>query len=189
MEPAAALWSDAELNRYLDDALIETGQVARVEGTADIDVTDGSGAVPDDLLYPISFLWTAPRRYLLPWPHGVFSNPTAQGSPLYYRLAGGTVEVWPRATGTLKLAYWRRASAFEGDGSTVALPEPEAVERIFIEYAVAKAKQKQGDPAYAMHAAEFSRLLGEYTARRLQATQVPRDPIPSEIYLGVVFDG
>lgn len=170
-ETTPTIWTDAEINAALDQALLDIGTVARVEVSTDIAVADGQGSLPGDILLPISFLWPATRTYLRPWPHGEYDFYDTTGTPVFYRIMASTIRLYPKATGTLKCAYWRKASPFSSDTDTVSLPEPETVERMLVEYALAQLKLKEGDATFDIHARTYAALKLDYASRRLQMTQ------------------
>ncbi|HEX7022642.1 MAG TPA: hypothetical protein VF171_07280 [Trueperaceae bacterium] len=177
IEPQPGFWTDDELNRWLDEADQDLTEAAQVEaGPFGFSVEAGveDYALPADFLYArrveVGGVRLRPGRIddrRLPSIEDLLSFP-ATGSPDTYFIYAGRLHLSPvpAAGAQGSLWYYRGSLGLADDMAEPAIPA--RYHRLHILYAVAQAKRKADDPAYATYTAD-------YTAGRLAMMQELRD--------------
>ena len=101
-----------------------------METAADVAVTSGSGALPNDFLQARRLFWDddpdrelryVPPRTFHTLPERRFLVPQEALAPINFTIEGNTLLVSPASTGTIKLWYFQRFPALVNDADTNAL--------------------------------------------------------------------
>jgi hypothetical protein len=101
-----------------------------METAADVDITDGTGALPSGYLSMRRIRWDGEPKTVPDYeaPSVFYANryTATSGSPVSYTVEGGSIHVSPMITGTLKATYYARpaALAVDGDTNTVLTAHP-----------------------------------------------------------------
>ncbi len=149
--PSASRWSDDDLNRFLNEALLEVSRSAMLRKKAELSFLAGeqSKPLPADLLsidgLPQWLESGGTERYELARAEEPYPLDDASGSPEEYWLLenGIYLRPIPEFGGTLTLVYFKKFPALLNDTD---LPEPENVDGILIAYAMWQALDFDGNP-------------------------------------------
>ncbi len=179
-DTAGATWSDPAINDALNAALLDLSSVQREAAVADVAVTDGTGALPSDCLLLLRVVWLPTKTPLVLWAFPDTPDPDSIGTPTHYTLRGSDLVVWPEASGTVRLSYWRKTALLASDTATISMPESEVVERMAVQYAIAACKHMVGDPDWQQYDALYLRERAGYADRRLKATQAAYGTMAAE---------
>ncbi|MDI3298381.1 MAG: hypothetical protein QJR08_04335 [Bacillota bacterium] len=176
-EPQAAFWSDSEINQYINEAVQDLGRVARIAARAQVSVSAGQALVsyPSDFQALRDVAWLDLTNAL--WPlarirRGVEPD-TSSATPTGFIPDVGGIRLWPTpsAGGSLILAYWRRPARLSADTDTSDLPgDPGEIDRMIVDYAVARARRKDDDPAWVAYYQTYQMARAEYRSQRMLAT-------------------
>lgn len=165
--PTASRWSDDDLNRFLNEALLEISRAAKRRKTAALSFTAGedSKILPADLLrIDGNPLWQVTgesiRREIIS-SEDAYPLDNATGRPQEYWLIGNSILIRPvpDTSGTLTVVYFYK---FPNLAADTDVPEPENVDDILVAYALWQALNFDGSPLTQMWREEFTRKLASW---------------------------
>lgn len=187
-EPTAAAWTDAELNRFLNEGCREIAiRTEYIATSVDVNVAAGTYQVPltgaagllrihraewintqslgsSDQIYPLSYT----QLNNLDSVRGS-GQQTMTGIPSMYSTWGANVTsnspkivLYPKpsSAGTLRVWYYRTPVEATLDTDTLACPE--GWEHIVYDYAEYRAKLKDGDQSWQVAKQDFETRLTEF---------------------------
>lgn len=174
LEPVAARWTDAQLNRYLNDGqedLARTGQT-RTRATAAVNTGESSVAAPSTILIIERVWWeSVGTRSPLRWSNSPFEpDTTSQGRPVIAWLEDDVVRFWPAAQepGALLFKGKRWPAIMGTDESTHGLPDYECSNEALIAYCVWKAYESDFDPQRDIWGAKYTFQKGRFAAQEAE---------------------
>lgn len=165
--PTSSRWSDDDLNRFLNEGLLEVSRAAKRRKTAALSFTAGesSKTLPTDLLrIDGNPLWQATgesiRREIVS-SADVYPLDDVTGRPREYWLIGNTIIIRPvpDVAGTLTVVYLYKFPELATDTD---VPEPENVDGILIAYALWQALDFDGSPLAQVWREKFVQQLAAW---------------------------
>lgn len=172
LEPTAARWTDSQLNRYMNDILLDLAKVSRTEIQADpVSVSAGAAtfALPATILLPKVVVWVeGGTRYRVRWANAPMPrDTTATGTPYLAWLEGSTVRLWPTpsADGQAIVKGVRRPASLADDAD---VPELQDVDEALIAGTVWKAYQSDFDPQRDIWAGQYLAAKGAFVEMELR---------------------
>lgn len=180
-EPTEGFWKDAEIKRWLNRANRELTRAYRLEATTPqtIDTVDGteSYALASDFGMPIKVEivddtddWR-PLRRAQPW-----ERIDGKDEPGAYYITEGRLYLIPKpdAAYEIRVWYFRSAPQLSLDADKPVIPED--YHDLLVDYAVARAKQKDDDPAYTTYDARFEDGKTEMVRQRAERDEGADQP-------------
>lgn len=166
--PSASRWGDDDIERFVNEALLEVSRAAKRRKTQDFALAAGTDSVslPADLLQLSAVLWketgvdgwqnVAMSEDPYPLDDGEYNHP-------YYWIVQNSMIFRPvQDVGyTVRLVYFYRFPDLAVDTDT---PEPSDVDGILIAYAVWQALDWDGAPQAATYEKKFTQQLVAWAA-------------------------
>lgn len=180
-ESTATFWTDAQLNRWINDGMREVARLTEtLQTTSDIAVTasDGTYTAPTDALriYRAEFKPTG-QSNVYPLEYRDFntmdevwwsSQTTTTGTPALFTMWGFvpslTIQLYPvpSVAGTLKVFYYKLPTAVSADNDTIECPA--GWEDLIVDYAEYNALRKDRDPRWQEAKGLFEQHVDQCTA-------------------------
>jgi len=161
--PTASRWSDDDLNRFLNEALLEVSRAAKRRKIQDYSLTAGSEsiALPQDLLRLDAVLWkdngaaswSQVAHAETPYP----LDDEEYYERLYWVIGSNMVfRPVPETPYTVRLGYFYKFPDLAADTD---VPEPANVDGILIAYAMWQALDFDGSPLSAIWQQKFTQQI------------------------------
>lgn len=186
LEPTAARWTDAQLNRYLNDGQRDLAEVVRDKARVTINVTAGqSSAVLPSTVHAVEEVWweSGGTRSEVVFSNRPFEPDTASlGTPVKAWIEGDTLRFWPAASsdGTLLIKGVPGVAAMVDDTDTHGLPDDPTAEEALVAYCVWHAYLSDFDPQREIWAAKYGLLRARFAQH--QAERNPQTATVRNVY-------
>lgn len=172
-ESTAGFWTSAELRRYINEGNRILTRAYRLESATPqtINTVDGteSYALASDFAAPVKIElvddtddWTSLRRI------DQKERVDGKGEPEAYYIKGTKVYFSPKPDDAYEIRVWYfvKATTLSADGDSPVIPSD--YHDLIAKYAIARAKQKDDDPAYQTYDQQFEDGKREMVKDRLE---------------------